>query len=56
MISKVITTLFILPIPIPAFAADLPPSQVMEQCMAEVQVVENFEEYKAELNICYNSK
>ena len=56
LISKVITTLFILPVPIPAFAADLVPAQVVEQCMAEVQVVDNFEEYKAELNICYNSK
>jgi hypothetical protein len=53
LISRIITTLFILPIPIPVMAAQLPTVANMDSCMASVEFSENFAEYQADLNDCY---
>ena len=55
LISRIITTLFVLPIPIPAMAAQLPTVQTIDHCMTEVEFTEDFAERQAELNICYNN-
>ena len=55
LISRIITTLFILPVPIPAMAAQLPTVQTIDNCMAAVEFTEDFAERQAELNICYNN-
>ena len=53
LISRIITTLFVLPIPIPAMAAQLPTVSEMDGCMAEVEFTEDFAKYQANLNDCY---
>ena len=53
LISRIITTLFVLPIPIPAMAAQLPTVAEMDGCMAEVELTEDFAEYQTRLNDCY---
>ena len=55
LLSRIITTLFILPVPIPAMAAQLPTVAEMDSCMAEIEIVENFVEYQTSLNNCYNN-
>ena len=41
--------------PIESSVTKSPSTSVVEQCMASVEVVDNFDEYRSELNTCYDN-